>query len=173
FLGFYQIRERKAGTQAEQQRSISCPTVGARVGFYVTCGSTLCVCEQITMLLLRGLCSASINGGDNAHFRRRFAHHATGWPCCGLAGRAACGRWLVWSRPRYRNWICWFFDRPLVAPVIGHSLWQRDDQCDFCCHDRCGGPFSDCCILKKRIPATTPVLALATLRSPQLLFHNH
>ena len=35
----------------------------------------------------------------------------------------------------------------LIGTAIGHPHWRRDDQCDHCCHDRCGGPSSDCRIL--------------------------
>jgi hypothetical protein len=60
------------------------------------------------------------------------------------------------------------FDRHRVATAIGHPHWQRDDQYDHCCHDRCGGPSSDCRIFQKGIPTTTPILALATLRRPEV-----
>src|SRR5262252_5817231 len=68
-FGFLSNPRAKGGNSSGTAAFHFLPDSGSACGFYVTCGSTLCVCAQITMLLLRGLCSASINGGDNAHFR--------------------------------------------------------------------------------------------------------
>jgi hypothetical protein len=68
-LGFLSSPRAKGGNLSGTAAFHSCPTVGARDGFYATCDRSLCVCAQITMLPLPGLFSASINGGDNAHFR--------------------------------------------------------------------------------------------------------